>query len=320
MKLIFVINSIDVFVYPKIIFTCGFLVFSVSFQQTTCFLSFHCFLSQKEQEKEEKKRRKKRKMENKPIILDYGSANSRVGFVGDKTPTIFPTITGKEKGGKGERVVGEKVERERDSYVVKHPIEHGYVTSWDEMKSVWEYTFERALKGGEGEGVDTENHPVMVVERARTPRANREKVGEVMFEQWEVPSFVSVGGAPLGLFAEGKLEGMVVDLGKGGTHSVVVWEGHEVAMAGGRGEIAGQEITDFLRKKMGLEANWRGYRVARGVKEGMGCVGVGGMEGGGGKKEYKLPDGEVIEVEDEARYQVCFFVDFVCWCFGSWSW
>ena len=248
-------------------------------------------------------------MDHKPIVLDYGSGNSRVGFSGEQFPTIFPTIIGSKKEEKGGWVVGEKVEGNRDEFVAKYPIEYGYVTSWEGMEEVWEYTFETALRRGEGEGegVNPEEHSVMVVERARNPRGSREKMGEVMFEQWGVPAFVSADGGPLGLFAEGKTEGMVVDLGKGGTHSVVVWEGHSVKMAGGRGEIAGQEVTDFLRKKMGLAENWKEYRVARGVKEGMGRVRV-GEEGGVGKREYQLPDGEVIEVEDEVTYQVYFFL------------
>ena len=65
-----------------------------------------------------------------PIIIDLGSAYTKVGFAGDKRPRyIFPTITGKEKYkavmvdvGARNIYVGDDAMRMRGVLKMKHPI------------------------------------------------------------------------------------------------------------------------------------------------------------------------------------------------------
>lgn len=50
------------------------------------------------------------------------------------------------------------------------------------MEKIWDYTFNKKLK------VDPFEHPILVTEAPMNPKVNREKITEIMFEKFNVPS------------------------------------------------------------------------------------------------------------------------------------
>ena len=71
-------------------------------------------------------------------------------------------------------MVGDEASQLRSMLEVNYPMENGIVRNWEDMKSVWDYTFNDKLQ------VDPKQCKVMLTEPPMNPMKNREKMVEVM--------------------------------------------------------------------------------------------------------------------------------------------
>lgn len=55
------------------------------------------------------------------------------------------------------------------------------------------------------------------------PKQNREKMTEIMFEQFDVPALFLAVQSVLSLYSSGKTTGLVLDSGDGVTHTVPIY-------------------------------------------------------------------------------------------------
>lgn len=245
------------------------------------------------------------------MVVDNGSCTCKAGFGGERIPQVIQqTLVGyprHEKAmlsdGHKEYYVGSELGAKRGMLKLNYPIEYGIITSWGDMEKIWRHTFFNDLK------INIEEHPVLMTEAPLNPKANRERMAQVMFDDFGVPALYIAAQAVLAVYSmSGSRTGVVVDSGEGVTYTVPVYEGYAIHHGILRVDLAGRALTRHLVKMLGE----RGYglnmtaqhEVIRDLKEKLCYVAYNFDEEmmlppGKLERSYRLPDGNIIVAASE---------------------
>ena len=247
----------------------------------------------------------------KALVIDNGTGVTKSGFAGEDQPrSVFPSIVGQPKVQTIvvdsdyiglEHFVGDDAMELRGVLKLSFPITHGIIQDWVAMENIWHHIFYADLR------VDPSEHHVLLTEAPLNPKTNREKMAEVMFENFNVPALYVAMQAVLSLCATGRTTGCVIDIGDGVTHVVPIYEGFALSHAIKRLDIAGRDVTSYLQRLLRQE----GYlfttsgekEIVREIKESLCYVALDPekemtniKEKVDIEKEYVLPNGDIIKL------------------------
>ncbi|MBN8548964.1 MAG: actin family protein, partial [Deltaproteobacteria bacterium] len=201
------------------------------------------------------------------VVMDNGSGNVKCGFAGKDVPSvIFPAITSHPRSNpQGPVLVGDRA-LAATGQVYKHPLEHGIVTDWDGLERLWRHAYEELQ-------VPSTERAIVVTEAPLNPTKNRERMAELLFEQFQVPALNFQIQAVMTMYSNGRVDGLVVDSGDGITHTVPIFEGRTVGGAIRRSDIAGRDLTEWMMELLNDEVTSKTFttsadrELARQLKE-----------------------------------------------------
>ncbi|KAG9104041.1 NuA4 histone acetyltransferase subunit [Ceratobasidium sp. 370] len=173
------------------------------------------------------------------LVLDIGTSTTRAGYAGDDVPkAVFPTTFGytthytppegadpnDEEAAKANKEVrihlgDEGVSLWREGMEVGNPLQNGIVYDWTPIPAIVNHAISRSLR------CEASEHPILVTEPAWNTQANRERMAEILFEEFNAPAFYIANNGVLSAFAAGKGTALVIDIGKSVASVVPVSDG-----------------------------------------------------------------------------------------------
>lgn len=159
------------------------------------------------------------------IVIDIGSSSLRAGYAGDDTPkAVIPTTYGYLPAEGNQDIAmaegtappkkfsklflgqnGPSLWRERME--VDNPIQEGLIHDFDPISPLINHAVTDVLR------CDPSEHLALVTEPAWNTPENRERMAEIMFEEFQSPAFYIANTGVLNAFAAGKGSALVVDVG-----------------------------------------------------------------------------------------------------------
>lgn len=185
------------------------------------------------------------------VVIDMGTGICKMGFAGQTRPTyIVRNIVGCQpkrrttmEQPKMEMFIGEAAHA-RPELTLMHPVRNGIVVDWEAAEFIWRHILENDLR------LDTQDHPLLFTDPPFNPASNREKLVEVAFESLHSPAIYVASQSVLSVYANGRVNGLVVDTGHGVSYTVPVFQGYNLPNGIQRMDLAGHYLTKFLAEKI----------------------------------------------------------------------
>ena len=226
------------------------------------------------------------------IVIDNGSSSIKCGFSGEEAPkSIFSNIISLSTDKVGDESLEDNIS----------PIEHGIITNFDLMEKIWEHTFTRELK------VPQEERNILTSDSPLSPKINREKITQIMFEKFNIQGLFICIRPILSMYCVGKTSALVVESGDDVTQIVPINEGYFFPYSITKSNLGGKLVTNFLRDKL-KESNDEILfneikKNAKIIKEKLCRVSLNYEEELSDKNnneiKYKLPDGKEVNLNKE---------------------
>ncbi|XP_005410292.1 PREDICTED: flocculation protein FLO11-like [Chinchilla lanigera] len=172
------------------------------------------------------------------VVIDTGMGFTKCGLAGeDHILTVVPSQVQRLQHPAQGQPQYAVPENQDGSYPV---LNRGVVSDWDALEVLWQHLFYCKL------GVQPEELAVLVADSPISPRTNREKVAEILFEHFHVPAMQTVHQALLALYAYGRTTGLVLGSGHGTSYVAPILTGQLAPSDTYRLDVAGADLTNYL--------------------------------------------------------------------------
>jgi len=242
------------------------------------------------------------------IVIDNGSAYIKAGLSGEEGPrAVFPNLLGKLKvfgSLLGPEIkdlyLGQEALEKRSLLKLAAPVKNGFIVNWDDMEKLWHHTFYNELR------ISPEDHFVTLSDPPQNTPENREKMCEIMFENFNTPGFYINNHPSLILISQGSTSGVVIDSGHNMTRITPIYESYCLRHTMIEMRIGGKDLTDYmcslLEDMQIYYNNIIDMEIVKDIKERMGYVSI-DYDGEirnmtdnlmCSHVKYKLPDGTLL--------------------------
>ncbi|XP_022353692.1 uncharacterized protein LOC111143948 [Enhydra lutris kenyoni] len=172
------------------------------------------------------------------VVIDTGTGFTKCGLAGeDHILSVVPSRVQLLQHPAQDEPRYTVPENQEASYSV---LNRGVVSDWDALEVLWQHLFYCRL------GVRPEELAVLVADSPISPRTNREKVAEILFERFHVPAMQTVHQALLALYAYGRTTGLVLGSGHGTSYVAPILTGDLAPLDTYRLDVAGADLTEYL--------------------------------------------------------------------------
>ncbi|OBS74623.1 hypothetical protein A6R68_14846 [Neotoma lepida] len=250
-------------------------------------------------------------MDHTPVICDYGSGFSKVGFAGTEAPlAVFPTIIGKLKHdnllvGMAEEdcFIGAEAQNNLVRLNLNRPITRGAIDNWENVEKIWHHSFYQILR------IAPEQHPILITEPPLSSKDVKSRTTQILFETFNVPALYMANQGVLSMYAAGRTSGTTIESGEGMTYIVPVINGYPLQLSTTQQDVAGQDLTLYLLKLLSESGNLlvgtADYEYIRDLKEKHCYVALDYdteilKTATRSYKKYQLPDGKEVNLGQEA--------------------
>ena len=207
---------------------------------------------------------------DKAVILDIGSGNFRIGMSGDVEPMkTFRNTVGHAKypmgislSGFHDLYINEEEITRSGAVGLNWPVHHGIVKDWKDFERIISYAVR-------SERISLEEHQVLMCVSPLCTHAQFEKMSEILFETFNVPSVAFQPTDALSLLAHRKTTGLVVESGEGVTTVSAYIDAYKWILSSKSVKIGGRSVTSYLRSKINenVLAGTSGWVITEGIKE-----------------------------------------------------
>ena len=188
----------------------------------------------------------------KTIVIDNGSSSCKAGFAGDDDPTaVVPSTVGCLRylsffpgGPKIDNYVGDDAYSSLRILALNYPIKHGEIWNYNHMEDIWNHIFFKKLH------VDPSEYTVILSTALKSSRFQREKMIQVMFETFNVPSFYLSSQPLLSLYSFARLTGLVAEIGAGVSQFAPVSNCKGIDAGYMKNMIGGSDIDNYLEQSL----------------------------------------------------------------------
>jgi len=126
---------------------------------------------------------------------------------------------------------------------LQYPVKNGTVNNWKDMEKILQQAFSEL-------GISPSEHKFLFGQSISTSDQDKEKLANLMFNEFKVPAIFMAINNVLSLYSTGGLVGVVMEVGAGASDCVAVNQGYIVPKSTVSTDVAGKQITETETKKI----------------------------------------------------------------------